>query len=88
MRSLSSATASQHEVGDVSVRPNAEGQLRPTPRTLEDLKKLNPRTAAVILGGALARRRAKDAKLRSQRPNDGDAGTADGGPATLTKEAL
>ena len=34
--------------------------------TLEDLKLLNPRTALVILGGALARRKAKDAKLRSQ----------------------
>ena len=44
--------------------PFAERKSRPTPRTLEDLKKLNPRTAAVILGGALARRKMRDrAKL-------------------------
>ena len=45
--------------------------------TLEDLKALNPRTARVILGGALARRRAKDAKLRSQLAIKDDEDSAD-----------
>ena len=45
--------------------------------TLEDLKLLNPRTALVILGGALARRKAKDAKLRSKLAIKVDEDAAD-----------
>ena len=67
--------------------PFPEGQSRPTPRTLEDLKSLNPRTAAVILGGALARRKANDAKLRSQLETHSDACAAHESPAVTLTEA-
>lgn len=40
--------------------PTAKGQSRQTPKTMADLRKLNPRTALVILGGALARRKVLD----------------------------
>ena len=68
--------------------PFPDGQSRPTPRTFEDLKRLNPRTAAVILGGALARRKTKDAQLRSQIATDVVAGAANEGAVALAKDAL
>ena len=56
--------------------PFPEGQSRPTPTTLDDLKKLNPITQAVILGKAIAMHKAKDAKLRSQLAIDEDEDAA------------
>lgn len=61
---------------------------KPTPKTLQDLKTLNPITQAVILGGALARRKAKDAKLCGQQGIDSDTGAANKSvTVTLAKEA-
>ena len=69
--------------------PFPEGQSRPTPKTFEDLKKLNPITQAVILGKAIAMHKAKDAKLRIQREADGEARAGDEGQTgALTKAAL
>ena len=54
--------------------------------TFEELRKLNPKTQAVILGGAIARRKAKDAKLCGQHGIDSDTGAANKGVAvTLAK---
>ena len=69
--------------------PTNNAQSRPTHKTLQDLKKLNPRTQAVILGKAIAMRKEKDTKLRSQLETHGVAGAAHESPAvTLTKAAL
>ena len=57
--------------------PFPEGQSRPRPTTLDDLKKLNPITQAVILGKAIAMHKAKDAKLRSQLAVKYDEDAAD-----------
>ena len=66
--------------------PVAEYRSRPTPMTFEELRKLNPKTQAVILGGAIARRKAKDAKLCGQHGIDSDTGAANKGVAvTLAK---
>lgn len=48
--------------------PKAEPGKRPTPMTLEDLRKLKPITQAVILGGAIARRKEMDAKANLGTP--------------------
>ena len=50
------------KTSQLDVSPNADGQSRPTPTAMEDLKKLSPRTALVTLCGTLARRKAKDAQ--------------------------
>ena len=69
--------------------PIAYCQSRSTPNKLEDLKKLNPRTQAVILGKAIAMRNAKDTKLRIKLEADGDARAGDEGQTgALTKAAL
>lgn len=69
--------------------PIAYCRSRSTPKKLEDLKMLNPRTQAVILGKAIVMRNAKDTKLRIQREADGEARAGDEGQTgALTKAAL
>ena len=77
------------KLSQTNASPFPEGQSLPAPKTLQDLKKLHPRTQAVILGKAIAMRKAKDAKLRSQLAikddENGDAFIAPKKPNTPTK---